>query len=64
MVARCEVRPFTTQQIALLATFAQLAVIAIENAERFQKSADLIRTLEDHVNRHIDQSERAGGLRR
>jgi class 3 adenylate cyclase/putative methionine-R-sulfoxide reductase with GAF domain len=63
-VHRYEVRPYTDQQIALLETFADQAVIAIENARLFRELADLNRTLEARVDEQVAQLERVGRLRR
>ncbi len=51
LIRRTEVRPFTDKQIALLKTFADQAVIAIENVRLFHEIEDKSKQLEA-ANRH------------
>ncbi len=51
LVARSQVMPFTDGEVALLKTFADQAVIAIQNARLFRETQDKTRQLEI-ANRH------------
>jgi len=57
MIRRMEVRPFTDRQIALLETFADQAVIAIENVRLFQEIREKSRQLEE-ANERLTELDR------
>jgi class 3 adenylate cyclase/putative methionine-R-sulfoxide reductase with GAF domain len=63
-LARKTVRPFTDKQIELVTTFADQAVIAIENTRLLDDLNQLNEQLEQRVTDQVSEIERMGRLRR
>src|SRR5262249_40409926 len=57
VVSRREVRPFSTQEIQLIQTFADQAVIAIENVRLFRELEEKNRALTESLDQQTATSE-------
>lgn len=61
---RQQVQPFSSQEVALVQTFAAQAVIAIENVRQFRALESLNSGLEELVEAQVGEIERMGKLKR